>query len=278
MTTFHIVDRSTKEAFDKELNTPLRPVTLLGSPYFSQEGAGASDNNNDCGAAAGLMILKTYKPETEMTVNDFYKEANPGRHDEALWVRQIRDVLSVHGIPTDYKYTFDDTMLLGCLRASKPVIALIKYARLVDAGLTEFTNFRGAHYVVIIGMDSGNIYVNDPYYDFPKGQASVYPIDIFWKAWADAVLDTNPDRAGIVPQIGIGEFVPPDPPALYKVKIICIAQRVRNGPGDNYDPPVDMLKNGTIVPVFEEQDGWGRIGFKRWIYRDDPKLNEKVLT
>jgi len=277
MTCYRISDLSTNETFEKELDTPLRPATLMAAPYFSQQGAGASDNNNDCGAAAGLMVLKAYKPETEMTVDDFYAEANPGRHDEALWVSQIRSVLAGHGIATDYKDPFDDALLFKCMREHKPVIALIKYARLVENGLTEFTNFKGAHYVVIVGVDPGYVYVNDPYYDFPKGAASSYPIDIFWKAWADATLDGNPDRSGIFPLVGIGEVVPPDPAPLYKVKIICIGQRVRNGPGDNFDPPIDLLKNGLIVPIFEERDGWGRIGFKRWIFLGEP-LNEKVLS
>jgi hypothetical protein len=276
MINYRISNLDTKESFDKELDYPLRPATLLQAPYFSQLGPGADANMDDCGAAAGLMVLKAYKPELVMTVDDFYSEANPNRKNEPLWVSQIRAVLTAHGIATDYKNPFDDALLFKCMREHKPVIALINYGRLVENNLTQFSNFKSSHYAVVVGVDPGYIYVNDPYYTGTKGEASAYPIDIFWKAWTDATLEGNPDRSGIFPLIGIGDPVLPDPPPLYSVKIICIGQRVRSGPGDNFDPPVDIIPNGKIVPIFEECDGWGRIHGKNWIWLD-PTLNRKVV-
>jgi hypothetical protein len=270
MTNYRITNIATNESFDQEFEPPLRPAFLLPVPYFSQLGEGANQNGNDCGAAAGLMVLKTHNRNLVMNVDQFYKEANPTGANEPLWVGQIRQVLTAHAIVTEYKVGFDETMLFNCLRQRKPVIALFKYGTLVDKGLTQFTNFRGAHFAVIIGMDAGYVYVHDPYATEKKGEARAFPIDAFWQSWKDSVQDNNPDRAGIYPTLGIGEIAIVIPGALYKVKISCNAQRVRSGPGENFDPPIDMLARNTVLTVYEEKGTWGRIGVGRWIYLGAP--------
>ena len=275
MTGYRIIDLITNDQYDVELNTPLRLAFLLPVPYFPQVGVDADEHCNDCGAASGLMVLRAYKGDVQMTVNQFYKEANPLTQNDPLWVYQIRNVLSAHGVPTEYKAPFDDALLFKMVREQKPVIALINYGRLVDGGLTQFTNFKGSHFVVVVGMDAGYIYVHDPYHSDGKGEACAFPIDLFWKAWSDAIKDGNPDRAGFFPSFGIKEAPPIAPMALYKVIITCNAQYIRSGPGENFEPPIDIYPHGKVVTVFEEKNGWGRISDKQWLFLGAP-YNQKV--
>jgi hypothetical protein len=273
--TGSITNLTTNESYEREFDPPLRPAFLLPVPYFSQVGPGADANCNDCGAAAGLMVLKAYNNALNMNVDQFYKSANPAGQNMPLWIGQIRAVLSANGVATEYKVAFDESMLFNCLRQRKPVIALFKYGTLVEKGLTQFTNFKGAHFSTIIGMDAGYVYVHDPYSTEKKGEARAFPIDTFWIAWKDSVLDSNPDRAGFYPTLGIGEVPLAIPDVMYKIKITCNAQRIRSGPGENFEPPLDLLPRNTILTVFEEKGKWGRVGAGRWIYLGSP-FNAKV--
>ena len=275
MTNYRITNLTTNVSYEQEIVPPLRPATLLPVPYFPQLGLGADANHNDCGAAAGLMVLKAHDPALAMTVDQFYKEANPTGHNDPLWVGQVRAVLSTHSVSTDYKALFDEMIVFNCLRKRQPIIALFNYGVLVDKGFTQFTGFKGAHFAVIIGMDSANIYLNDPYSTESKGEARAIPIDIFWQAWKSAVNDGNPERVGFFPTLGIGEIVIVPPGALYKIKIICNAQRVRSGPGENFDPPIDLVSKNTILSVYEEKNGWGRVVAGRWLFLGAP-FNTKV--
>lgn len=55
----------------------------------------------------------------------------------------------------------------------------------------------------------------------------------------------------------------PAPSNSYRVNVNTVLN-VRSGPGTNY-PVVGQLSNGTIVTVYEQQNGWGRIGDSRWV-------------
>ena len=273
MTHYSITNTDTNETIARDLNTPLRPAYLLPVPYSSQVQAGAGAHTEDCGAASGLMLLKAYNPDTILTVDQFYNEANPGGEDIGLSNGQIISVLTAHGLSTERKQPFDDGQLFECLRQRKPVIALIHCGPLFENHLTEF-NFTKAHFVVIVGMDAGYIYIHDPYHDDNKGEAVAVPIDVFWQAWDQAGLDNNnPVRSGFYPIYPIGEV--PFTAPLYKIKELCPNyQRVRNGPGENFDV-VDSLANGKIVGVYEEKNGYGRISTNLWVYLFHG-LNKKV--
>src|SRR5512136_908479 len=191
MTNYRITDLTTNQSFEQEFDPPLRPASLLAVPYFSQVGDGANQNTNDCGAAAGLMVLKAYNNALAMNVDQFYKAANPSGQNQPLFIGQVRAVLTANGVPTEYKVGFDETMLFNCIRQKKPVIVLFKYGTLVAKGLTQFVNFTGAHFSTAIGMDGKYIYLHDPYSTEKKGEARPIPIDVFWQAWKDAVKDNN---------------------------------------------------------------------------------------
>ena len=148
------------------------------------------------------------------------------------------------------------------LATGKPVIVLIRYKILEDAGLTE-KHFEGPHFAVAVGMDSKYIYLHDPLYtNVAQGDAHPYPLDMFWKAWTEVGLDPkfiNPQRAAIIPAVGLG--YPMEKSVLANIPLL----NIRIGPGLGYTA-VGTLKRGQIVKVIREVNGWGAIDANKWIY------------
>ncbi len=256
---FKVEEVGTSYVKEYEFGNALRPVSLLPVPYVSQLGEDADAKNNDCGAACAVMLLRTYQ-KSGMTPNDFYTHFGISG-DPYLSIPQIMNAMSSLGLQTELKASLLINDLYGYLAAGKPMIVLIKYRTLVDAGLTEKT-FQGPHFAVVVGLDIKNIYIHDPLYTDPTvGEARAYPIEVFWKAWKDVGMDTtfpNPERAAIIPLAGVGFQ------ATRKVKINFSSLNVRSGPGLSYSA-VGVLKKGDIVEIQREASGWGEISYNRWI-------------
>ena len=51
---------------------------------------------------------------------------------------------------------------------------------------------------------------------------------------------------------------------IYKIQVICNSLNVRSGPGIGYNP-VGGLRRGDTRDVYQEQNGWMRIGAGQWI-------------
>jgi predicted double-glycine peptidase len=241
------------------LGNTLRPVTLLSVPYVSQLGADADAHANDCGAASAVMLLRAYQKST-LTPNDFYTRFNIAG-DPFLSVNQIRNAMSQMGLLTDFRAGLTIADLFNLIATGKPAIALIRYKVLFEAGLTEKT-FQGPHFAVVVGIDPKYVYLHDPLYTDPlAGEAHAYPIETFWQAWKEVALDTsfpNPERSAIIPATGIGFQV------SRKVKVTISSLNVRSGPGLNMSV-VGAVKRGEVLAITREVNGWGEIGFNRWI-------------
>jgi hypothetical protein len=205
------------------------------------------------------MLLRAYQ-KSELTPDDFYTLFNIAG-DPYLHASQLMSSMSTLGLQTEFRANLSVQDLFALLAASKPVILLLRYKALSDAGLTEKT-FAGPHFAVAVGLDVKNIYLHDPLYTDPAvGEAHAYPLDVFWKAWKEASqgLDVpNPERSAIIPVSGIGFQ------GLRRVKVNLGVLNVRSGPGMNMSI-VGTLKRNDIVEVQREMNGWGEIGFNRWI-------------
>jgi len=232
----------------------------LPVPYVTQLGEGADAHKNDCGAACAVMLIQAYT-NTVLTPDDFYTNFNI-QGDPYLSVQTIRDAMGKLGVLTSFKAGLTMADLFNTLATGKPVIALIRYKTLEDAGLTE-KHFEGPHFAVAVGMDSKYVYLHDPLYTNPAdGDAHPYPLDTFWKAWGDVALDSqfpNPGRSAIIPAVGLGY------PMERSVSINIPSLNVRMGPGLNYTV-VGSVKLRQVVQVTREVNSWGLIGPDQWIY------------
>ena len=258
---YRVENLDTNEVKEYDWSTAFRPVVLLPVPYVSQLGAGATAHSNDCGATCAVMLLRAYF-NLQMTPDEFYtKFAIQG--DPFLSVPQLRDAMSSLGLLTDFHANLGLQDLFTFLAAGRPVIVLLRYKVLEEAGLTE-KKFEGPHFAAAVGIDSKNIYLHDPLYTNPAdGDAHAYPLDVFWQAWVEVGSDPsfpNPARSAIIPTAGIGFKV------TRQVRVKIASLNVRSGPGTN-NAIVGSLKMGQVVEINREVSGWGQItaGSPQWI-------------
>jgi len=224
-------------------------VNVLNVPYISQLGEGALKHNNDCGAACGCMIVGGYK-DVIPTVDEFYDKAQSSG-DVYLSATQIINVLKSYGISSTW-YISDMKPLMSTLSSGKPVICLILYKTLVDAGIVDST-FKGYHFVLATGYDTKNIYINDP---LNGGEYLEVPIETFNQCWKDAGIDpnANPSYGCIVPNNPIGGDVISYP----KYKVTANSLYIRSGQGTSYSA-IGSLKYGDIVEVLNISNGWAKL-------------------
>ena len=264
---YRVENLDTNEVKEYNWSTAFRPVVLLPVPYVSQLGAGADVHNNDCGAACAVMLLRAYL-NLQMTPDEFYvRFAIQG--DPYLSVSQLSNAMSSLGLLTDFRAGLGLQDLFTFLAASRPVIALLRYKVLEEAGLTE-KRFEGPHFVVVVGIDSKNVYIHDPLYtSLADGDAHPYPLDIFYQAWTEVGSDPsfpNPARSAIIPTGGIGFKV------VRRVRVKVASLNVRSGPGTN-NAIVSSVKLNQVVEIARETNGWGQLspgsipvtGGEQWI-------------
>jgi len=227
---------------------PVKPVYQLGSS--------ANQHMNDCGSASSLMLLNTYNLANGVTVDQFYDSIYPSG-DVPLSVGDMQTKMASYGLKNTWNIGTTIDMVFGYLRSKRPPLALIHYAPLVDAGVTEKTGFRGAHYVVITGIDLLNVYINDPYRTDGKVNVAV-PISVFEQAWRECSLDGNPTNGCIVPNVPIQDLsviVPPTPTVPYVVNVSVL--NVRSSPSSASSANIiGTIKLGTKVNVDAISGTW----------------------
>ena len=257
---YRVKNLESGQAREYELETALRPVTLLTVPYISQLGAGAESRQNDSGAAAAAMTLAAYTGKF-ITPDHFYEKFNiPG--DPYLTPDQIRDALGSEGVGTLFQSEITLKDLFDNLASGIPSIVPVKYNVLHEAGLTENT-FSGPHFLIVVGMDVKYIYVHDPLFTDPHdGEAHAYPLDIFQQAWADTTRIAGytiiPQRSAIIPSTPIGVQ------SIKRVRITISRLNVRKGPGLNH-AVVGTAKRSEEYNILNEDNGWGEIAPGQWV-------------
>ena len=253
-------------------------MNVLPVPFVSQIAPGALEHNNDCGAATTLMVLKAYGVG-DVTVDKIYNEIQPAG-DTALMFGGMQRVLLARKIASEYNSYVRLGNAYEVLSGNRPAIALIHYGALVDAHLTERVTFRGAHFVVMIGLDIKNVYIHDPY-SVTKGNCLEVPINIFKQAWSQCSLDNNNINSYIIMTPPIGDLTPPPPPippVPVGVKYVfgtnptngaaVQAVNVREGPGTSFKILRILAKSTTpVIYISEISLGYGRLSDKSgWVY------------
>lgn len=222
-------------------------MNTLEVRHISQKGAGADQYANDCGGSCGLMVLKHFGRMKTWTVDDFYMAANPTGEDLFLNMDAIEAVLSKQSILTD-RFTWSNIgKLFAELVNGKPCICLVDYATIQDSRLgADDTGFRGAHFVLVDGMNIRGVHVNDPL----RSASITWPIEIFKIAW-DAVghqILPNPSNAFISCK---AEKITDDGP-LANGRILAWSLTLRAGPGSNF-PALAYMHQGQDVSILEKK-------------------------
>jgi uncharacterized protein YgiM (DUF1202 family) len=142
------------------------------------------------------------------------------------------------------------TDLALILASGRPAILLIKQTVLKDAALTT-ESYDGAHYVVAVSLDAGQIYIHDPLRKDDSGKAQAVPMLVLYQAWSQG---QGYQRGALVPRTQL----------IRRVRVTAAILNVREQPNAN-SPLAGTVKAGEVYEVTAQSAGWGQIGQGRWI-------------
>jgi len=225
---------------------------LLKVPYVSQLTKGAQKYNNDCGAASGVMLIKAYKPEVEITVDKFY-DLTGQRVDRYLNGSQIKRVLEKFHIPIKWedRKTLED--LLNYIREGRPCIVLFNYGTLRKYKNT-YSKFTGEHFSVVVGYTKDSIILQDTLWLTEKEGRYEIPFNQWKEIWYSSRLHGNPPNSLLVPMDSLFQE---EAKEIYKVKILTDSLRVRSSPKISFNNDTKYrLTKGDIRKVFRESNNW----------------------
>jgi hypothetical protein len=227
-------------------------MNVLTVPYLSQIQSGALEHNNDCGPTSGLMTARAYNLGMTLTPDAFYNMMQPSG-DVPISVGQMQTAWNKIGLKSEWKVDLTTSHIFNYLIVNKPMVALIHYGTLVDAHLTEKTGFRGAHFVVISGIDIKNVNIKDPYRDDGVTDVAI-PLNTFTQSWSECGLDGNPTNGAIMPLLPIQDLspapVPPPQGVAYKMIATVNGINVRSQPTSSSTLIKTIWRTGTNTPVF----------------------------
>lgn len=225
-------------------------TSVLRVPYVGQVGQGADQQGNDCGAACVSMLLELLT-KVSFSPDVLYSEAKPGQN-VYLSVSDLMGMLSRRSISTEWRYNVSTPDLYWVLsRTMLPCIALIRYGALESIRPNDF---KGSHFVVVIGMDLDTVYIHDPLNTPTSGQQVEIPLKLFETAWS-TVGDNNPQRGIILPA--------KQTVALRMVKTNTpndgLAVRSIPNTAGSKTTLLRYVLDRTPFTIYEERDGWGRV-------------------
>lgn len=250
-------------------------MAIIDIPYVSQLENGARKFHNDCGAASGVMLVRAYKGNQSLTVDQYYDQTGQ-RKDQYLSASQVMSVLSRHGIPSKWRRGVSESDVRLLLDSKRPMIVLYNYKIIRQRGISTEIPFTGFHFAVLVGIDEFFVYLNDPLWSGEKGKNLQIPLEIWMEAWEKFPLfkgvPANPPRGAIVPDYSVdAEEVEPiaDDGSTTRMRVIFpLGMNVRLGPGTNFTI-VDTRNTGDVVRVLETKevgdDLWACLGTDRWI-------------
>jgi hypothetical protein len=254
-------------------------------PYTATNNSTQTMKSSACGPTSAAMVVSSSKgsilPTTmsDLFVQNGFRTANSGTAWSAYsW---IADYFNFN----DYKYTSNYNTMLDYLSRGYYVIA--------SCGSGLFTY--GGHYIVLVGVENGNIKIYDPYLYTNKfntasrrnkvtvnGNTVYCSIDNFkkyanykgfWCFSNDSGLTENKstDIKTVVADNNIED-------TNYKVRITASSLRVREGASTNYTQ-ISSYKKGTVVTIYQKYKNWGKTA-SGWICLDytTNQINSTVYT
>jgi hypothetical protein len=180
--------------------------TLLDIAYKSQYDPDAAASRNDCGPTCLAMLLNAFG--LTATTDAVFRRTGAGP-DQYVSVAQLMRVGESYGVPLDYRKGWGIGELRGMLDLGRPLIALVHYAVFseVQPGVSTQSNFKGPHFVLVVGYDDAGVIVHDPlWHDARRDEGAFKPwrTEVWMRAWGrchedcDAQGNCNPDYAALI--------------------------------------------------------------------------------
>lgn len=163
--------------------------------FISQWGAGADKFRNDCGPTVVAMLLQAYGKLGSNTPDTLFSKIQAS--DNYTNRSQLIALLASFGVSAAPRNGMDIEHVRALIDQRIPIVAVINYATLVNAGVPVEMRFFGAHILLIVGYDDDHVYVLDPLRK-EQGLVKILTV-IFMAAWTDAKKQGNFARGGIIP-------------------------------------------------------------------------------
>jgi uncharacterized protein YvpB len=200
-------------------------VIIPSIPYKSQLDTDAGEFRNDCGPTSLAMILHAFG--VEVSTNAVYRKTG-AKANGYVSVSQLMRAGEAYNVPFDYFSGWTLDTLKARIKDGRPAIALVHYGEFVSIkpGVSTQYNFNGPHFLVVLGYDDDNIYVNDPLWSGSRrsqGEHKRWTYAQFKKAWGANSKDGNRNFSGIVSKrkLSTDAFgtsgTPVTPPPTFKV-------------------------------------------------------------
>jgi len=145
-------------------NTLGSTPVMLNIPYRSQEAPDARRYRNDCGPACVGMLLDWQAQVKGLTTpriatDQLSSETSLASSDSGLRTAQLVTLALAHGLKLNLVTTANIQNIVDEINAGRPVLCLISYGPLTGRE-NQFDS--GGHFLLAVGYDGNNIYVNDP--------------------------------------------------------------------------------------------------------------------
>lgn len=175
--------------------TPVWTVKL-DVPYVAQVSPTANHYRNDCGCACALMCLRwlyVHKGLLDpllLTVDELAVKTRLALRDNGLTSDQLVTLLRGYGAASQKVVLLTASMVKQMLKAGTPVICLLNYGR-----FNPKNSFKGGHFAVAVGYDSGGVYFHDPYVGGAGFHASDASLDA---ALSDVLAFASTPNQGVI--------------------------------------------------------------------------------
>ena len=166
---------------------------MVDVPYRSQWDADGGLSRGDCGPACIAMLLEWRG--VKVSIDDITRETSMGPTNAG----QLIAAAAKHGLRIT---RLSDVTLADVERdieSGKPLVALVNYADFGDR--RQDTKYTGLHWVIVVGYDRQNVYLNDPdYWSGRRLEGMQHPISrsVFERAWGNTMPDALSRQALVI--------------------------------------------------------------------------------
>ena len=233
--------------------------TLLNLAYKSQYDSDAAASRNDCGPACLAMVLNGLGvPAT----TDAVFQRTGAAPDKFISMAQLMRVGESYNAPLEFRKGLNLGELRGYLDLGKPLIALVQYAAFSEhqPGVSTQSNFKGPHFVVVVGYDQDAVMVHDPLWANARrdeGAFKKWPTAVWLQAWGrcheycDAQGNCNPDFAALISVRAVSAEAKAQAPAE-------VIRRIRAKAAYENAPQPDLAQPANLQAAVKALGAWGR--------------------
>ncbi len=166
---------------------------MVDVPYRSQHDPDAQLSRADCGPACVAMLLQW--KGVQVSIDEISRETSLGSTNAG----QLISAAGRHGLRLSRLSDMRLADVERAIEAKRPIVALVNYLDFGDR--RQDTNYAGLHWIVVVGYDQANVYINDPDYWGGRrleGMQHAIPRAVFDQAWGNTMPDALARQALVI--------------------------------------------------------------------------------